>query len=291
MKPRLGETRHAGTGRGAKPYLTSDAPALRVTANLISAYASLSLGRTAPARKCLQRPIDDAESAAPDELLPAFGACVPSTLLHLPAYRTQSLGDIFAQLPEGLRLCACHMPAHRHHLDGNYERSVGIIHGAQAMAGFAYVIPGIYLGIMESIDLMALKRIDEAKSVFMRTRQIALPDGLIEGFGEHHGLLSGLIEACLKRDYPEDYRRAIDITHRFSSGWRRLHGPITEKDVADNLTTTEFSVPMLINRGWTNHEVAQLLGVSENTIKYHLTHAYEKLHIRGRKELGQYMLR
>ena len=276
---------------GAEAFLESKNSALRVPANLISAYANLSLGRTAPARKCLQRLIEDASSTATGDLLPTFGACMASTLLHLPSFQVEDLSAIFSALPEGLRLYACYVLAHRLYLDGDYTQSLGVIHGARAMASFPYVIPNVYLGIMESIDLMALKRIDDAKTAFIRTREIAHPDGLVEAFGEHHGLLGGLIEACLKREYPDDYKLVIEITYRFSSGWRRLHGPITDEDVADNLTTTEFSVAMLINRGWTNREVARLLGVSENTIKYHLSHVYEKLHISSRKELGQYMLR
>ena len=282
--------RPEGACSGASPYLSSSESGLRIPANLISAYANLSLGRATPARKCLQRLIEDA-NADKDDLLAAFGASMASTLLHLPSYKIKDISAIFDQLPEGLRLYACYVLAHRMYLNGDYERSLGLIEGARAMTSFDYVIPSVYLGIMESINLVALKRIDEAKTAFMRARDIAHPDGLVEAFGEHHGLLGGLIEACLKRDYPEDYRLVIEITYRFSSGWRRLHGPITEEDVADNLTTTEFSVAMLIKRGWTNREVAQLLGVSENTIKYHLSHVYEKLHISSRKELGQYMLR
>ena len=277
---------------GAKPYLTSPDPVLRVPANLISAYASLSLGRTSSARHCLERLIKDAStSSSSGDLLPTFGACMASTLLHLPSYQSTGLSAIFDQLPEGLRLYACYILAHRRYLEGDYSQSLGIIHGARAMASYTYVIPNVYLGIMESIDLMSLKRIDEAKAAFMRARDIAHPDGLVEAFGEHHGLVGGLVEACLKRQYPDDYRLVIDITYRFSAGWRRLHDPITEEDVADNLTTTEFSIAMLVNRGWTNSEVARLLEVSENTVKYHLGHIYEKLGVNSRKDLGRHMLR
>lgn len=278
--------------REAGPYLASADAALRVPANLISAYGNLTLGRTELASTCLERLL---EEASPDtsrgDLLPAFGACMASTLLHLPAFRVSDLSAVFGYLPEGLRLFACYVLAHRKYLEGDYAQSLGIIRGARCMASFAYPIPYIYLGIMESIDLIALKRIDGAKAAFLRAREIAIQDGFIEGFGEHHGILGGLIEACLKRDYPGEYKRVIDLAGRFGKGWRRLRGPIADEDVADNLTTTELSVAMLVNRGWTNGEVARLLGVSENTVKYHLSHVYEKLHVNSRKELGQYMLR
>ena len=89
--------------------------------------------------------------------------------------------------------------------------------------------------------------------------EIARPDDLIEGFGEHHGLLGAMLEAVIKPKWPEDFKRIIDITYRFSSGWRRVHNPITGHDVADDLTTTEFSIAMLAARGWTNQEIAEHL--------------------------------
>lgn len=55
----------------------------------------------------------------------------------------------------------------------------------------------------------------------------------------------------MKNDYPEDYKKIIQITYQFSYGWRRIHNPVTKEDIADNLTTTEFTIAMLANRGWT----------------------------------------
>lgn len=120
---------------------------------------------------------------------------------------------------------------------------------------------------------------------------LARPDGIIEPFGEHHGLLGGMLEAVIKRGWPDDFRRIIDITYRFSAGWRLVHNPVTGEEVADNLTTTEFASVMLAARGWTNQEIADHLGVSINTAKRHLSHAMEKLGVGSRKGLEHYMLR
>lgn len=49
------------------------------------------------------------------------------------------------------------------------------------------------------------------------------------------------LQNCLKKDYPGYYERIIDITYRFSAGWRRIHNTDANEDVADNLTTTEFT--------------------------------------------------
>lgn len=81
----------------------------------------------------------------------------------------------------------------------------------------------------------------------------------------------------LKR--PEDCKRIIDITYRFSSGWRRVYNPITGRDVADDLTTTEFAIAMFAARGWTNLEIAKHLNISANTVKDHISETMRKLRV------------
>ena len=77
---------------------------------------------------------------------------------------------------------------------------------------------------------------------------------------------------------------------RFSSGWRRVHNPVTGHDVADDLTTTEFAISMLAARGWTTQEIAEYLNISGNTVKRHLSEAMKKLGVNNRKDLKKYML-
>ena len=100
-----------------------------------------------------------------------------------------------------------------------------------------------------------------------------------------------MLEAEIKPKWPEDFKRIIEITYRFSSGWRRVHNPITGHDVADDLTTTEFSIAMLAARGWTNQEIAEHLHISANTVKKHISEAMRKLDVGTRKALKQHMLR
>ena len=143
---------------------------------------------------------------------------------------------------------------------------------------------------LESI-LKGLPEKEKAKEYFMKAWEISKPDDLIEGIGEHHGLLQGLIETCMKKEHPDDYARIIDITYKFSAGWRRIHNPDTNEDVADNLTTTEFTIAMLANRGWTNKEIAEHLDITTRTVKQHLTCVFSKLNITNRKQLKDFMLR
>lgn len=120
---------------------------------------------------------------------------------------------------------------------------------------------------------------------------LARPDDLIEPFGEHHGLLGGMLEAVIKKDWPDDFKRIIAITYRFSAGWRKVHNPDTGQDVADNLTTTEFAASMLAARGWTNQEIADHMDLSVHTVKQYVSSSLRKLGVSRRQDLARYMLR
>ena len=100
-----------------------------------------------------------------------------------------------------------------------------------------------------------------------------------------------MLEAVIKKDWPQDFKRMIAITYRFFGGWRKIHNPDTGHDVADNLTTTEFAAAMLAARGWTNQEIGAQMNISPNTVKRHISLALQKLGIRRRQELRQFLLR
>ena len=57
------------------------------------------------------------------------------------------------------------------------------------------------------------------------------------------------------------------------------------------LTTRELEVLRLVARGMSNREVAELLYISENTVKNHMRNILEKLHLHSRMEAVMYAVR
>ena len=57
------------------------------------------------------------------------------------------------------------------------------------------------------------------------------------------------------------------------------------------LTKRELELGYLKVSGFSNRRIANMLGISEQTVKNHFTHIYEKAWVPGRKEFEQLFLR
>ena len=182
------------------------------------------------------------------------------------------------------------MLAHKMYLEKNYNGSLAIAELALSINPKLYPVSTIYVHLVAAMNLMSLRRVEEARPHIAQAWAVAERDGFIEPFGEHHGLLQGMIELFFQKDYPEAFEKIIAITYSFSAGWRKIHRLISEREVADNLTTTEFSVAMLYNHGWTAKEIAAYMNLSPRTITNTIQVIYQKLGISSKRELGQFML-
>ncbi len=280
----------------AELFLTSSDTSLRLSACLIYAYANLSIGQIHRARYALSEvkntlASDSADTPPPLKAAKAFFASAAAVLLHLPLPEGLPTAQEFLPLlPPGLRAFALYVQAHYTYLQEEYEKSLGIVEATLAMQPEVYPIPAIYLHLVAVMDCMSLRQPEMAEAHLLTAWKLAQPDDLIEGFGEHHGLLGGMLEAVIKKDWPEDFKRIIAITYRFSAGWRKIHNPDTGHDVADNLTTTEFAAAMLAARGWTNQEIGEHMNISPNTVKRYISQVLQKLNINHRQDLKKYML-
>ena len=279
-----------------EPYQDSADPSLRYSANLVAFFANFSRGQIRPAMLASERLQADYQKDLRTEVPPqlraigAFSVTASSVLLHLPMTCGADLQPVISWLPDGLKLWACYLLAHKEYLEQNYNGSLAIAELALSISRQMYPVAMIYVHIVAAMDLMSLKRVNAAKEHIAQAWALAQQDGFIEPFGEHHGLLQGMIERFFQKDYPEMYEKIIAITYSFSAGWRKIHNPIARHEVADNLTTTEFTIAMLYNRGWTAKEIAVYMNLSARTITNTIQVIYQKLGISSKRELKPFML-
>jgi DNA-binding NarL/FixJ family response regulator len=115
-----------------------------------------------------------------------------------------------------------------------------------------------------------------------------------------NALQSGASGYLLKRTTPAELMEAIndvlrggapmtgEIARKVIASFRRP-APMTIKDAG--LTPREEEILALLTQGYANKEIADRLSVSFDTVRTHLRHIYEKLHVRSRTEAATRYLR
>ena len=181
-------------------YLASPDMMIRLSASLLYVYSCISLGQTGQAGQVLSQlkniilefGVGGGGSFAAKAA--SFISGTAAVLLHLPfPDNALPICEMMDELPQGLRAFALYVFAHQMYLQGNFDKSVGIVEAALAMGGECYPIPAVYLHLAAVMSYVANKRKEQAEQHLLAAWRIALPDGLIEGFGEHHGLMGGML--------------------------------------------------------------------------------------------------
>ena len=116
-------------------------------------------------------------------------------------------------------------------------------------------------------------------------------------------LKSGAAGYVLKRAADEELVRAVRAVYQghiyldpmiasvVVNDYRRRLEDAPEDDQIENLTPREREVLVLVAKGHTNREVAEILGISHKTVDYHRTNVMRKLDVHNRTELTRYAIR
>lgn len=106
-------------------------------------------------------------------------------------------------------------------------------------------------------------------------------------------LQAGACGYLLKRSSPEELLKAIsevrsggapmtsEIARMLVEAFQRKPASIVS---GDGLTQRESEILGLLSEGLSNKEIADRVKISYDTVRAHLRHIYEKLHVRGRTE-------
>ena len=147
---------------------------------------------------------------------------VGAVLLHLPTDGMPAFGEYSRMLPEGLRLFATYVMAHHTYLNGEIWSAYGMGKAALFMAERSYPISMTYIHCMMAVCAINRKHKQEAQEEMLRSWELAKMDGFLEPFIEHHGLLRGLIEACIRNRDPggvsADHEKGCFLSA--GAGWR-----------------------------------------------------------------------
>ncbi len=283
--------------RLAEQYIDSEDESLRYSANVMCTFANIFRGHIHLATFFSELVSRDLEKGLKNENAPkelyAIGvltAYIGKILLNVPVPEVPPLEEYLHFLPQGIRLYGAYILGYKAYKEKNYERAIGVCETALAFCNSIYPVAAIYALIVTAASYMGLKKTELAQKTFMAAWDMAKKDGLVKLFGIHHNLLQGLTRQCIKKDYPDDYKKIMRIVKEFNDGWYRLHKP-KEADFSHTLSTAEIPVAVLFSRGWYTKEIAAHLKLSENTVKNHIRNIYTKLGIMQKSELTEWLKR
>ena len=171
--------------------------------------------------------------------------------------------------------------------------------GETALAGIAATGPDVAL-----IDLHMPRKGGVEVIGELRQRFPALRILVVTSFDDDEHVFSAIKAGAhgylLKDTTPQELLRAVravyagdmpvhpNIAARLIQELRKPpRRPLTE----DPLTPREVEILRYVSQGLTNQEIADLLVVSERTVRTHVSHVLEKLHLANRTQAALYALR
>jgi DNA-binding NarL/FixJ family response regulator len=108
---------------------------------------------------------------------------------------------------------------------------------------------------------------------------------------------SGATVFCVKRAEPDDLaaaiRQSFDHSIYFATGESPTASPARTRTHEDTvgLTKRETEILRLTAEGYSNSQLARMLWVTEQTVKFHLSNIYRKLNVANRTEASRWAQR
>lgn len=212
-----------------------------------------------------------------------FGSFWPGYVSNIPA-----LEEYIKYLPEGLKLFGYYLISQKAYQNGEYEKGAVIAEVGIISVLEMYPVPLVYAHIIAAVNLVNLFNVKQAKEHLIEAWNIAREDGIVQPFGEHYGVLMGLIEAVFKKREPEIYKKIIEIYSFFGKLVCCKAKKSENSFNVDELTHLEYIIAMMFSKNWKIKEIADQIDMSARTVKSYLQSVYQKMGINSRKELKEY---
>ena len=168
--------------------------------------------------------------------------------------------------------------------DGRFELAMSAPDGEVFLAEYAS------RGVVEPIDIAVSGWVmpkGDGRSLLRRIGEMANPPKVVIYTGElsdmtlRAAVREGAAALVHKSEPPERLLQAIATA---AAGGRDFPAAIRRQPPMEALTKREKELLSSLAGGATNNQLAEELGVSVNTIKFHLRNLYEKLDVRNRAQ-------
>jgi len=151
-------------------------------------------------------------------------------------------------------------------------------------------IAGVYPALGDQLGCVrnATRRHPDLKSIVVSDN--AASEAIAAAFA------AGASAYCVKTASPEDlasairqvFERSIYLATNGSHDYSSLSTTADVQPVAHDLTRRELEILQLVAEGHSNSELARMLWVTEQTVKFHLSNIYRKLDVANRTEASRW---
>ena len=172
---------------------------------------------------------------------------------------------------------------------GAYARVIGRSEGQLAVCeAMHYALVALHIRIQTAIAYEMLGKPREAHEWLARALADAEPDGIVMPFVENYGRLQSIL---IREVWSELIGRIVDIGEAVKA--RRAEN--SRPDAFKALTQREYELVKMVADRLSNREIAEMLFLSEGSVKQYVNQIYSKLHIEGdvrtrRKQLVELFL-
>ena len=146
------------------------------------------------------------------------------------------------------------------------------------------VLPEIYLRFSCAVAYHNAGLRDKAIKHIDRALTMALADGLYGLITEYVRHFEGLLEERIAMIEPSVVPIITELYRRYSVGWARLSGAVRNKVVIATLTAREREVAKLSAFGYTAKDIANILHISESTVKQTILIVVQKTGVKDKRE-------
>ncbi len=126
----------------------------------------------------------------------------------------------------------------------------------------------------------AIDSADTVRALQLGARGVVLKESATQ-------LLFKCLHAVMSGEFWVGHERVQDIVQHLRKAGREAQGPVTP---AMMLTRRELQIVAAIVEGASNKDIGQQFGLSEQTVKNHLSHIFDKVGVSNRLELALYVV-
>jgi NarL family two-component system response regulator LiaR len=171
--------------------------------------------------------------------------------------------------------------------------------GREAMAGIRSLRPDVILLDLVMPCMTGIEVIHEITQENPQARILVLTS-FTDDDKVFPAIKAGALGYLLKDSSPEELLQAIHHVYQGRPSLdptialkllREFKRPVDLGPVPASLTQRETQVLRLVARGLTNQEIAEMLGISERTVRTHVGNILDKLHLTNRTQAALYALR